>query len=48
LRKIFAKAMLLDKNVPMKTIKTFDDYNYWLCEGKDPEGNTFQLKQKKR
>ena len=38
---------LLNKKVFMKEIKTFDNYPYWLCDGKDPEGNVFQLKQKK-
>jgi catechol-2,3-dioxygenase len=41
------RAHLLDKNVLLKEIKTFDNYNYWLCDGEDPEGNVFQLKQKK-
>lgn len=41
------RADLLDKNVLLKEIKTFDNYNYWLCDGEDPEGNIFQLKQKK-
>jgi catechol-2,3-dioxygenase len=38
---------LLEKNVFIKEIKTFESYNYWLCDGEDPEGNVFQLKQKK-
>jgi catechol-2,3-dioxygenase len=38
---------LLSKNVPMKEVKTFDNYDYWLCDGEDPEGNVFQLKQRK-
>jgi catechol-2,3-dioxygenase len=41
------RQALLDKNVPMRAIKTFDNYGYWLCDGEDPEGNIFQLKQKK-
>jgi len=31
----------------MREIKTFDGYAYWLCDGQDPEGNVFQLKQSK-
>jgi hypothetical protein len=31
----------------MREIKTFDNYEYWLCDGEDPEGNVFQLKRKK-
>ncbi len=38
---------LLNQNVFMKEIKTFDNYDYWLCDGQDPEGNIFQLKQRK-
>ena len=41
------RSRLLDKNVLLKEIKTFDNYNYWLCDGEDPEGNVFQLKQRK-
>lgn len=41
------RQFFIDKNVPMKAIKTFDNYDYWLCDGEDPEGNVFQLKQKK-
>jgi catechol-2,3-dioxygenase len=42
-----ARQLLIDKNVSMREIKTFDNYDYWLCDGEDPEGNIFQLKQKK-
>lgn len=38
---------LLDKEISMNEVKTFDNYNYWICDGEDPEGNVFQLKQKK-
>jgi len=41
------RERLLAKNVIIKEVKTFDNYNYWLCDGEDPEGNVFQLKQKK-
>jgi len=41
------RQRLLNQNVFMKEIKTFDDYNYWLCDGEDPEGNVFQLKRRK-
>ncbi len=37
----------IGKNIPMRELKTFDDYNFWLCDGIDPEGNVFQLKKKK-
>ncbi|MFV8325197.1 VOC family protein [Flavobacterium sp. ZS1P14] len=37
----------IEKNIPMRELKTFDNYNFWLCDGIDPEGNVFQLKKKK-
>lgn len=41
------REQLLAQNVPVLPVTTFDGYNYWICDGKDPEGNVFQLKQKK-
>ena len=41
------REQLLSKGIKLKEIKTFDNYAYWLCDGEDPEGNVFQLKQKK-
>lgn len=41
------RLTLLEKNVSMREIKTFENYDYWLCDGEDPEGNVFQLKQRK-
>ena len=43
-----ARARLLRQKVAIREIKTFDNYDYWLCDGEDPEGNVFQLKQKKK
>lgn len=37
----------LSRDIQMRAIKTFDNYNFWLCDGTDPEGNVFQLKRKK-
>lgn len=37
----------IKRGISMREIKTFDDYDYWLCDGEDPEGNVFQLKQRK-
>jgi catechol-2,3-dioxygenase len=37
----------IEKNIPMRELKTFDNYNFWLCDGTDPEGNVFQLKKRK-
>ncbi|MET3035319.1 hypothetical protein ABXT08_04410 [Chryseobacterium sp. NRRL B-14859] len=42
-----ARNELLSKNVLMREIKTFENYNFWLCDGTDPEGNVFQLKCRK-
>ncbi len=42
-----ARQTLIDKGVEMREMKTFDNYDYWLCDGEDPEGNVFQLKQRK-
>ncbi|MFB6454102.1 VOC family protein [Chitinophaga sp. Hz27] len=41
------REKLLALQVPMRDIKTFPNYDYWLCDGTDPEGNVFQLKQRK-
>ncbi|WCT11324.1 VOC family protein [Mucilaginibacter jinjuensis] len=41
------REYLVNQNVSMRDIKTFDNYDYWLCDGEDPEGNVFQLKQRK-
>ncbi|KPH12430.1 VOC family protein [Chryseobacterium sp. ERMR1:04] len=37
----------LSKNIQMREVKTFDNYDFWLCDGTDPEGNVFQLKSRK-
>ena len=42
-----ARNELMAKNVHVREIKTFDHYPFWLCDGKDPEGNVFQLKSKR-
>nr|WP_315026310.1 hypothetical protein [uncultured Chryseobacterium sp.] len=42
-----ARNELLSKNIQMREIKTFENYDFWLCDGTDPEGNVFQLKTKK-
>lgn len=41
------REQLVKKNVVLQNVKTFDNYDFWLCDGEDPEGNIFQLKQKK-
>lgn len=42
-----ARNEFLSKNIQMREIKTFDNYDFWLCDGTDPEGNVFQLKSRK-
>lgn len=42
------RAVLLTQHVAMREVKTFEGYGYWLCDGEDPEGNVFQLKQQKK
>lgn len=42
-----ARKEFLSKNIQMREIKTFDNYDFWLCDGTDPEGNVFQLKCRK-
>lgn len=41
------RTRFINQGIPMREIKTFDNYDFWLCDGEDPEGNVFQLKQKK-
>lgn len=42
-----ARDELVQRNIQMREIKTFENYDFWLCDGIDPEGNVFQLKSKK-
>jgi hypothetical protein len=41
------RELLLQKNVKMREVKQFDGSDYLLCDGEYPEGNVFQLQQKK-
>lgn len=34
-------------NIPVTDMKNWDNYPYLLFDGKDPEGNVFQIRQKK-
>lgn len=43
-----ARSEFISKNILMREIKTFDNYDFWLCDGTDPEGNVFQLKSRKQ
>jgi catechol-2,3-dioxygenase len=42
-----AREPLVQENTHMQEIKTFDGYPFFLCDGEDPEGNVFQLRQRK-
>lgn len=42
----FREALLL-KHTVMREVKSFDNYPFWICDGEDPEGNVFQVKQHK-
>lgn len=42
-----ARDEFMAKNIEMSEIKTFENYDYWLCDGTDPEGNVFQIKKRK-
>lgn len=41
------RKYLLNKEVRMKEVMTWKGYDYSICDGRDPEGNVFQLKGKK-
>jgi hypothetical protein len=41
------REQLLSKNVILGEVKTWDGFDYLICDGKDPEGNVFQLRVKK-
>ena len=41
------REVLLKANISIGDIKSYDNYDYLLCDGEDPEGNVFQLKQRK-
>lgn len=41
------RKKFIEKNIPMRDIKSFDNYNFWLCDEIDQQGNVFQLKKRK-
>ncbi len=41
------RERLLKQHVQVKDIQSFDNYPFLLCDGEDPEGNVFQLRQRK-
>jgi predicted enzyme related to lactoylglutathione lyase len=40
------RTSLLQNGVKMRELKMFPGSQYIICDGEDPEGNVFQLKQK--
>ncbi len=38
---------LMQQGVRLQPITSFENYPFDLCDGKDPEGNVFQLRQRK-
>lgn len=40
------RTQLLKEDVNIKEVKSFDHYDFLICDGEDPEGNVFQFKQK--
>ncbi|MEO0468420.1 MAG: VOC family protein [Bacteroidota bacterium] len=45
---IFAlRKELIAQNVKLKEIMDWENYDHWVCDGEDPEGNVFQLKARK-
>jgi catechol-2,3-dioxygenase len=42
------REKLIALNVLLQEVKTFDNYGFWLCDGEDPEGNVFQIRQLKK
>ncbi len=41
------RQQMADKGASMQEIRSFEGYDYLFCDGADPEGNVFQLMQKK-
>jgi catechol-2,3-dioxygenase len=39
------RQSLIQQGINMQAVKTFEGYNCFLCDGTDPEGNVFQLRQ---
>jgi len=42
------RESLIKQGVLLKEVVSFENYDFLLCDGEDPEGNVFQLKQKKK
>ena len=42
------REYLVGKNVKLNEVKAFENYDFFTCDGEDPEGNIFQLKQRRK
>jgi catechol 2,3-dioxygenase-like lactoylglutathione lyase family enzyme len=42
-----ARQTFIEKQISIGDIKTWEGYPFWVCDGKDPEGNVFQLRLRK-
>jgi catechol-2,3-dioxygenase len=42
------REYLVGKNVKLNEVKAFANYDFFTCDGEDPEGNIFQLKQRRK
>lgn len=40
-----ARNEFLSKNIQMREVKTFDHYDFWLCDGTDPEGKCISVEK---
>lgn len=38
---------MLEQQIIVMEVKTWDDYPYWVFDGNDPEGNVFQIRKRK-
>lgn len=41
------RERFVQNNILLREVKSFDGFPYLLCDGEDPEGNVFQIKQQK-
>jgi catechol 2,3-dioxygenase-like lactoylglutathione lyase family enzyme len=42
------RERLLNQNVSIKEVTTYENFDFLFCDGEDPEGNIFRLQQKKK
>jgi catechol 2,3-dioxygenase-like lactoylglutathione lyase family enzyme len=42
------RERLLNQNVSIKEVTTYENFDFLFCDGEDPEGNVFRLQQRKK